>query len=82
MYIQNEIDNRANEIRANAKYEADLIIREAKDNASSIVNDALMKSQKLLSDKERLNETLKVYKRKVRAALLEQLEIIDDIEVL
>lgn len=82
MYIQNEIENRANEIKANAKYEAELIIREAKDNASNIVNNALLKSEKLLSDKERLNDTLKIYKRKVRAALLEQLEIIDDIEVL
>ena len=82
MYIQNEIENRANEIKANAKYEAELIIREAKDNASNIVNNALLKSEKLLSDKERLNNTLKIYKRKVRAALLEQLEIIDDIEVL
>ena len=82
MYIQNEVENRANEIKANAKYEAELIIREAKDNASSIVNDALLKSEKLLNDKERLNNTLKIYKRKVRAALLEQLEIIDDIEVL
>lgn len=81
-YIQNQIENRANEIKANAKYEADLIIREAKDNASSIVNDALLKSEKLINDRERLNQTLKIYKRKVRAALVEQLEIIDDIEVL
>lgn len=81
-YIQNQIENRANEIKANAKYEADLIIREAKDNASNIVNDALLKSEKLISDRERLNQTLKAYKRKVRAALVEQLEIIDDIEVL
>lgn len=81
-YIQNQIENSANEIKANAKYEADLIIREAKDNASAIVNDALLKSEKLINDRERLNETLKVYKRKVRNALMEQLEIIDDIEVL
>lgn len=82
MYIQNQIENRANEIKANAKYEADLIMREAKDNASSIVNDALLKTEKINSDRERLNQTLKVYKRKVKAALLEQLEIMDDIEVL
>ena len=81
-YIQTQIENSANEIKANAKYEADLIIREAKDNASSIVNDALLKAEKLANDRDRLNETLKVYKRKVRNALVEQLEIIDDIEVL
>ena len=81
-YIQTQVENRANEIKANAKYEAELIIREAKDNASAIVNDALLKSQKLIDDRERLNQTLKVYKRKVRNALMEQLEIIEDIEVL
>lgn len=81
-YIQNQIENSANEIKANAKYEADLIIREAKDNASTIVNDALLKAEKLTNDRERLNQTLKVYKRKVKAALMEQLEIIEDIEVL
>ena len=82
MYIQNQIENSANEIKANAKYEADLIIREDKDNASTIVNDALLKAEKLTNDRERLNQTLKVYKRKVKAALMEQLEIIEDIEVL
>lgn len=81
-YLQNQIENSANEIKANAKYEAELIIREAKDNASAIVNDALLKSQKLIDDRERLNQTLKSYKRKVRNALMEQLEIIEDIEVL
>ena len=81
-YLQNQIENNANEIKANAKYEAELIIREAKDNASSIVNDALLKSQKLIDDRERLNQTLKAYKRKVKNALMEQLEIIEDIEVL
>ena len=80
--LQNQIENSANEIKANAKYEAELIIREAKDNASAIVNDALLKSQKLIDDRERLNQTLKAYKRKVRNALMEQLEIIEDIEVL
>lgn len=81
-YIQNQVENSANEIKANAKYEAELIIREAKDNASAIVNDALLKSQKLIDDRERLNQTLKAYKRKVRNALMEQLEIMEDIEVL
>ena len=81
-YLQTQIENSANEIKANAKYEAELIIREAKDNASAIVNDALLKSQKLIDDRERLNQTLKAYKRKVKNALMEQLEIIEDIEVL
>lgn len=82
IYIQNQVENTANEIKANAKYEAELIIKEAKDNASSIVNDALLKTEKLNSEREQLSKSLKIYKRKVKSALMEQLEIIDDIEVL
>ena len=81
-YIQSQIENTANEIKSNAKYEADLIIREAKENASSIVNDALLRAEKIENDKENLNQSLKMYKRKVKNALMEQLEIIDEIEVL
>lgn len=81
-YIQNQIENTANEIKSNAKYEAELIIREAKENASSIVNDALLRAEKLETEKSNLNQSLKIYKRKVKSALMEQLELIDDIEVL
>lgn len=82
LYVQNQVENVANEIRANAKYQADLIIKEAKDNASLIVNDALLKAEKLNNEKEALSQSLKSYKRKTKMALMEQLEIIDDIEIL
>ena len=45
-YIQEQVENTANEIKSNAKYEADLIIKEAKENASTIVNDALLKTKR------------------------------------
>ena len=80
-YIQNQMENTANEIKSNAKYEAELIIKEAKENASSIVNDALLRTEKLEHDKDNLNQSLKSYKR-VKNALMEQLELIEDIEVL
>ena len=82
LYIQNQIENTANEIKSNAKYEAELIIKEAKDNASIIVNDALLKAERLETEKELLNQSLKVYKKKVKSALKEQLELIEDIEML
>ena len=81
-YIQTQVENTANEIKSNAKYEADLIIKEAKENASTIVNDALLKTKKINNDREHLNESLKLYKRKVKNALIEQMEIIDEIEIL
>ncbi len=81
-YIQTQVENTANEIKSNAKYEADLIIKEAKENASTIVNDALLKTKKINNDREHLNQSLKLYKRKVKNALIEQMEIIDEIEIL
>ena len=81
-YIQTQVENTANEIKSNDKYEADLIIKEAKENASTIVNDALLKTKKINNDREHLNQSLKLYKRKVKNALIEQMEIIDEIEIL
>ena len=81
-YIQTQVENTAKEIKSNAKYEADLIIKEAKENASTIVNDALLKTKKINNDREHLNQSLKLYKRKVKNALIEQMEIIDEIEIL
>ena len=81
-YIKTQVENTANEIKSNAKYEADLIIKEAKENASTIVNDALLKTKKINNDREHLNQSLKLYKRKVKNALIEQMEIIDEIEIL
>lgn len=82
LYIQEKIENTANEIKANAKYEAELIIKEAKDNASNIVNDALLRAQKLEDEKNALSNSIKNYKKKIKSNLLEQLELIDDIEML
>ncbi len=62
--------------------EADLIIKEAKDNASRIVNDALLKAEKVENQKELLNKSIKMYKKKIRSTLMEQLDILEDIEIL
>lgn len=82
LYLQKQMENTAEEIKSNANYEAGLIIKEAKDNASIIVNDALLKTEKLEQEQERLNQNLKNYKKKAKTALLEQLELIEDIEIL
>lgn len=82
VYVQNQIENAANEVKSAAKYEASLIIKEAKDNASVIVNDALLRAQKIENEKEILTQSLRAYKKKVKNALKEQLELIEDIELL
>ncbi len=65
-----------------AEKEADLIIKEAKDNASRIVNDALLKAQKIENQKDALNKSIRIYKKKIRNTLMEQLDLIEEIEIL
>lgn len=81
-YIQTQIENVSSEIKSNAKYEAELIIKEAKDNASAIVNDALLKTTKINNEREILVNSVHSFKKKVKNAIKEQLDIIDEIEIL
>ncbi len=62
--------------------EANLIIQEAKDNASKIVNDALLKAKEIEYQKDHLNKTIHLCKKNLRMTLNKQLEMLDDIEIL
>lgn len=62
--------------------ERDLIIKEAKDNASRIVNSALIKAEKIENQKDLLNKSIRMYKKKIRSTLMEQLDMLEDIEIL
>ena len=65
-----------------AEKEANLILSEAKDNANRIINDALIKAQKIEMEKQAFETNLKIIKKKVRNNLLEQLNRIEEIETL
>ena len=69
-------------IRRVAKQERDLILEEAKKNASIIINDALVRSEKIEYQATLLRKNIIMFKRKLRINLEEQLKLVDDIEVL
>ena len=69
-------------IRKVAKQERDLILEEAKKNASIIINDALVRSEKIEYQATLLRKNIIMFKRKLRINLEEQLKLVDDIEVL
>lgn len=81
-YLNTQTEYTTTEIKRLAEQQADLIIKEAKDNASRIVNDALIKAQKIQNDKELLNKNIIICKKKIRNALMEQLDLIEEIEML
>ena len=69
-------------IRNVAKQERDLILEEAKKNASIIINDALVRSEKIEYQATMLRKNIIMFKRKLKINLEEQLKLVDDIEVL
>ena len=69
-------------IRRVAKQERDLILEEAKKNASIIINDALVRSEKIEYQATLLRKNIIMFKRKLKINLQEQLKLVDEIEVL
>lgn len=69
-------------IRRVAKQERDLILEEAKKNASLIINDALVRSEKIEYQATLLRKNIIMFKRKLKINLEEQLKLVEDIEVL
>lgn len=61
-----------------AKAEADLIVKEAKDNASAIVHEALVSSQKVEQEYELFKKKYHVYKAKMESLVKAQLELLEN----
>lgn len=66
----------ADEVKGNAKKEAQLTIREAEKNADRIINEALVKSGRISLEIEELKKQASVYRTRFRTLLEAQLEII------
>ena len=69
-------------IRRVARQERDLMLEEAKKNASIIINDALARSERIEYEGALLRKNIIMFKRKLRANLEEQLRMVDEIEIL
>ena len=67
---------------ANAEKEAKIIIVDAKNNASRIVNEALLKAERINVDLQRMQNNIKILKRRLKLILEQQQEIVEEIEVL
>lgn len=66
----------ADEVKGNAKKEAQLIIKEAEKNADRIVNDALAKSRKVAMEVEELKKQASIYRTRFRTLVEAQLELL------
>lgn len=69
-------------IKSTAKYEASLIIEEAKANADRIINESIIRATKIEKQTQSAEENLKVLKNKLSEIIDNQQEIVRKIELL
>ena len=66
----------ADEVRNNAKKEAQLIIKESEKNADRIINESLNKSRKVALEVEELKKQASIYRARFRTLVEAQLELL------
>lgn len=69
-------------IKKMARDERDMIVRDAKNNASRIVNEALLRAEKIEANADILEKNMKIFKRKLKIIMEQQMAVVEEIEVL
>jgi cell division initiation protein len=67
----------ADEVKNNAKKEAQLVIKEAEKNADRIINEALAKSRKIALEIEEMKKQAAIYRTRFRTLVEAQLELLN-----
>ena len=63
-----------------AREEAKIIVEEAKNNANSIVHEALVNAEKTEQERALLEKNMKIYKERIKSLVETQLRIVDDLD--
>ena len=72
----------SDQLKVAAHRESEIILDDAKKNASRIVNEALIKAEKIENDADMMKRNINVLKRRLKNIVESQLEIIDDMDKL
>ena len=70
----------SDQIKANANRESELIITDARHNANRVVNEALLRAEKIEMDSATLKRNVSMFKRKLRNIIEDQLALVDEID--
>lgn len=73
-------ESASDQIKHSARGEAESLLGEAKRNANRIINDALMKAEKIQGESDNLKRNMIIYKRRLKSIIEGQLEIIEEME--
>jgi len=69
-------------IKKMARDEREIIINDAKSNASRIVNEALLRAEKIENNTDMLERNMRIFKRKLKSIVEQQLAVVEEIEIL
>lgn len=72
----------SDQMRSSAEQEGRLVVEDAKKNANRIINEALMKAEKIENDTVRLKRNINIFKRRLKDIVEAQIEVIDEIETI
>ena len=75
-----QAEESSNNIKRMAQEQANLIIQEARQNANRIVNDSLLRSEKIELQADTLDRNLRIFKKKLRLVVEQQLAVVEEIE--
>lgn len=75
-------ESASDQIKKLARREAESLIDEARRNSNRIINDALMKAERVQANADLLNRNVNVFKRRLKTIIENQLEVIDEIDKL
>lgn len=69
-------------IKRMARDESEMIVTDAKHNANRIVNEALLKAEKIEQEADTLEKNIKIFKRKLKIIVEQQMAVVEEIETL
>lgn len=69
-------------IKRMAREERDMIVTDAKNNASRIVNEALLRAEKIELQADTLERNMRIFKKKLKSIMDQQMAIVEEIEIL
>lgn len=72
----------ADNVKRLAREEADIIVSDAKHNASRIVGESLLKARKIETEADTLEKNVKIFKRKLKIIVEQQMAVVEEIETL
>ncbi len=70
----------SDQLKLAAHRESEIMLDDAKKNASRIVNEALLRAEKIEDDAMTLKRNVNIFKRRLRSIIESQLEVIDEID--